>query len=94
MRHRVGRMTNVKFLVTLGAVIAIASSASAYQLRKPPRGDACAADGSPCDVYCDDGGRAGTMYWNGSVWTDGVKSDPTMDGEARKIVKANGTDCK
>jgi hypothetical protein len=33
------------------------------------------------------------MYWNGSVWTDGIKWDADRDVEARKIVAANGTDC-
>jgi hypothetical protein len=27
------------------------------------------------------------------VWTDGVKSDPDMDVEARKICAANGSEC-
>jgi hypothetical protein len=70
-----------------------ASAAFAYQLKKPPDNTPCTADGSPCNVYCDDGDIAGTMYWNGSVWTDGVKFDRDEDAEARKIVAANGTSC-
>lgn len=72
----------------------ICSTALAYQLKKPSKAEACTTDGGPCNVYCDNGMLAGTMYWNGSKWTDGVKSDSTMDGEARKIVAANGTECR
>lgn len=77
----------------LSLVIA-ASSASAYQLLKSSGGGACTQDGSTCNVYCDNGYLAGSMNWNGSVWTDGVKWDPDKDGEARKIVATAGTACK
>ena len=71
-----------------------AAPASAFQLRKPPPNNGgCAKDGSPCNVYCDNGQLAGVMFWNGGVWTDGVKSDPDMNAEARKICAANGTAC-
>jgi hypothetical protein len=71
----------------------LAGGAYGYSLKKP-NGDACKKDGSDCDVYCDSGLKAGTMNWNGSVWTDGVKSDPDMNAMARKIVAANGTACQ
>lgn len=81
-------------LSVIALAVAAAAPASAYQLKKPPNGSACTKDGSECQVYCDNGSLAGSMYWNGSVWTDGVKWDPDMDGEARKIVAADGTACK
>jgi hypothetical protein len=74
--------------LTVGLVVLCSASvAFAYQLK-------CSKDGNNCDVFCDNGMKAGTMYWNGSVWTDGVKSDPNKDAEAKKIVAANGTACK
>jgi hypothetical protein len=75
------------------ALVTTTSSAFAYQLKEPPKNDECKADGNPCNVFCDNGYQAGTMYWNGSVWTDGVKWDPDKNTEARKIVAANGTAC-
>jgi len=79
--------------IAAGVVLSLtATSASAYTTHKPD-GSACAADGSECQVYCGNQQLAGSMYWNGSVWTDGVKWDPDMDVEARKIVAANGTAC-
>lgn len=76
------------------AMFAAASSASAYQLVKSSGGGSCTQDGSTCNVFCDNGYLAGSMNWNGSVWTDGVKWDPDKDGEARKIVATAGTACK
>ncbi len=76
------------------AIVALAASAWAYQLKLENGSPGCNKDRSTCYVYCDNGNRAGSMNWNGSVWTDGVKSDADMDGMARKIVAANGTACK
>jgi hypothetical protein len=76
------------------ALFTTASSASAYQLVKSSGGGACTQDRSTCNVYCDNGYLAGSMNWNGSVWTDGMKWDPDKDAEARKIVAASGTACK
>jgi hypothetical protein len=74
------------------ALLVATSPASAYQLRSASNGP-CTKDGSTCNVYCANGQLAGTMNWNGSVWTDGVKSDPDMNAEARKICAANGSAC-
>jgi hypothetical protein len=74
------------------ALLVAASPASAYRLRSASNGD-CAKDGSTCNVYCANGQLAGSMNWNGNVWTDGVKSDPDMDAEAKKICAANGSAC-
>lgn len=93
-------MRNKTALAVAVLLILSAPVASAYVTKKPADqgGGACAADGSPCNVYCtnDDGSQgdlAGTMYWNGAVWTDGLKSSADMDTEAEKIVQANGTAC-
>lgn len=86
-------MRGVIALAVMVMLAATASAALAYQLKKPSNNTPCTADGSPCNVYCDDGNLAGTMYWNGSVWTDGVKWDSDEAAEARKIVAANGTSC-
>ena len=74
----------------------ISSTASAYRLQTA-NGGACSKDGSECQVYCTDDAHknklAGSMYWNGSVWTDGVKSDEDQDAEAKKIMAAFGSGC-
>jgi hypothetical protein len=82
-------MKTLRVIFLALACAALAPAASAYQLQ----GSGCNADGSACNVYCDNGQLAGAMNWNGSVWTDGVKWDADKDGEARKIVAANGTAC-
>jgi hypothetical protein len=74
------------------SLILVASSAFAYQLKKSDNTD-CTSDGSTCNVYCDNGHLAGSMNWNKSVWTDGVKSDADKDAMAKKIVAADGTAC-
>ena len=33
------------------------------------------------------------MYWNGSVWSDGVRWDADPYVEASAIARAAGTDC-
>lgn len=81
------------FLSSFAIVFLLASPAYAYRLKSAANPNDCAADGTLCTVFCDDGTLAGTMTWNGSVWTDGVKSDPSRDAEARKICAANGTSC-
>jgi len=75
------------------ALLAAGSSASAYQLHSASSGGTCAKDGSTCNVYCNNGQLAGSMNWNGSVWTDGVKWDADMNAGARKICAANGSAC-
>jgi hypothetical protein len=79
-------------LIALSLLIA-AGPVSAFQVRGP-NGSPCSKDGSTCNVYCDNGELAGSMNWNGTVWTDGVKSDPDMNAEARKICAANGSACR
>ena len=77
-------------LIALVLLIA-AGPVSACEVRGP-NGGPCSKDGRTCNVYCGNE-LAGSMNWNGTVWTDGVKSDPDMDAEARKICAANGSAC-
>ena len=79
--------------MAITATLLAASPALAYTTQNESDGGACSTDGSACDVFCDNGQRAGTMYWNGSVWTDGVKWDEDFDTEASAICAANGSDC-
>lgn len=81
------------YMIPVAFSFVLAAPASAYQLKAASNGAACKADGSTCNVYCDNNQLAGAMNWNGSVWTDGVKWDKDKDAEARKIVAANGTAC-
>jgi hypothetical protein len=85
------KLLPVGFIATVSLVAT--SAASAYQVRSTTNSDSCAKDGNTCNVYCDNGQLAGSMNWNGTVWTDGVKSDPDMNAEARKICAANGSSC-
>jgi hypothetical protein len=86
-----GRVAAFSFAV---ALVICASPASAYRLEHvPDGGPMCPKDGSTCNVKCDNGNLAGSMNWSYGVWTDGVKSDPDMDVEARKICAANGSGC-
>ena len=84
--------TAISVVVATTLAFAIPAPAFAYSL-KSATAKGCDGDGSDCVVYCDKGARAGSMYWNGKVWTDGVKWDANRDAEAQKIVAANGSDC-
>ena len=85
-------MKAIPVTLVAAALLAAASTVSAYTLQKDD-GSPCTQDGSNCNVFCDNGDLAGSMNWNGSVWTDGVKWDADRDAEARKICTANGTAC-
>jgi hypothetical protein len=87
-------MTKIVMFLSITAMVFIASAspASAYELRAA-NGGSCGEDGRTCNVYCDNGQLAGSMNWNGSVWTDGVKSDPDINVEAKKICVPNGSSC-
>lgn len=67
------------------------TSASAYTTRTTS-GATCSTS-SACHVYCNNGTLAGTMYWNGSRWSDGLRSDADKDVVARQIVAAQGSSC-
>ena len=55
---------------------------------------ACNPGGTACNVYCKNGQLAGVMYWNGSQWSDGIRSNPDRNVVARQIVAAQGTACQ
>jgi len=80
-------------VLALGA-IAFTTPAFAYSLVSEPNTKGCDGDGSGCIVYCKNGDRAGEMYWNGSVWSDGVRWNSSKDVEAASIVAANGQSCE
>jgi hypothetical protein len=82
-------MKSIARLLIAGALLLAPAAASAYSLS----GDGCGGNGNECVVYCSTGARAGSMYYNGSVWTDGTKSATTRDAEAKKICAANGSGC-
>lgn len=51
-------------------------------------------DGNEAKVYCDNGDLAGTFYWNGTQWSNGVNSGPDIDMLAKKQVALNGSYCR
>lgn len=65
--------------------LTVAGAAYAYTLE---------CNGDACKVYCDNKQFVGTMYWNGSNWSDGLRSDPSKDEVARQMVKAQGSSCQ
>lgn len=73
-------------LVLLGGLF-IGTAAYAYSI-------SCNSSGDACTVRCDNGQQIGTMYWNGSRWSDGLRSSPNKDDVARQMVKAQGTACR
>jgi hypothetical protein len=75
--------------VVMAASFTPAAPAFAYRLS----GNGCGGNGSECKVYCDNGQLAGIMYFNGSVWSDGVRWDKSADVVARAICVAQGTAC-
>jgi hypothetical protein len=54
----------------------------------------CNSSGDSCAVTCNNGQHAGTMYWNGSRWSDGIRSSTDRNALARQIVAAQGTACQ
>lgn len=54
----------------------------------------CNSSGTTCTVTCDNREVAGTMYWNGTRWSDGIRSSTDRDDLARQIVAAQGTACR
>ena len=46
-------------------------------------------------VYCDNGDKAGTLYWNGSAWSNGRGlKGADLDKLAKKLVEDGGRGCK
>jgi hypothetical protein len=51
-------------------------------------------DKTEAKIFCDNGTLAGTFYWNGSQWSNGVNSGTDIDALAKKQVALNGSACK
>ncbi len=66
---------------------ALAMGGTAYAYTLDCKGDAC-------KVYCNNKQFVGTMYWNGSKWSDGQRSDANRDKVASQMVKAQGSSCQ
>ena len=79
-------MNTLAKLIVLSAGILVTDAAFAYSLK-------CASDGQSCDVYCSSGKFVGTMYWNGTNWSDGLRSDSDKDALAKMMVAAQGSAC-
>lgn len=75
-------LTSILFLT--GAIFL--SVAEAYNL-------SCGSSDS-CKVTCDNGQHVGTMYWNGTRWSDGLRSSADKDQLARQMVAAQGSACR
>lgn len=65
----------------------LAGAAWAYSM-------SCNSSGDACTVTCDNGQPAGTMYWNGSQWSDGLRWSKDKNELARRMVAAQGTACR
>jgi hypothetical protein len=91
MLRRFKGLAMVPAATLIGALVLfmLSTPVSAYTLS----GDGCNGNGNECKVWCNNGSLAGSMYWNGTVWTDGDKWDADKDTEAKKICAANGTAC-
>ncbi len=92
------KLSRIVSITVAASALCCPQLALAYRLELaiPPavkRGEPCRQDGALCIVYCQNGHLAGSMTWNGSVWTDGVKWDKDRDVEAKMIVAADGTAC-
>lgn len=46
-----------------------------------------------CQVVCSGNQVIGTMYWNGSNWSDGVRWDPNRHVVADLMARAWGAPC-
>jgi hypothetical protein len=73
--------------VALLSGLFVAGTAWAYSI-------SCNSAGDACTVKCDNGQNAGTMYWNGSRWSDGLRSHTDKDTLAKQMVAAQGTACR
>lgn len=82
-------MRRIAWIVIVSGLALSPATAFAYTLQ----GEGCDGNGKECKVYCNNGQLAGSMWWNGSVWTDGLKWDPNKDKEAKAICAANGSGC-
>lgn len=78
--------TFLQRLALLGSLLA-ATAAYAYSI-------SCNSANDACTVTCDNRQPVGTMYWNGSVWSDGIRSNKDKDELAKQMVRAQGAACR
>lgn len=74
-------------------IILFATAAMAYTI-SASTGGPCTKDSGECIVRCNNKTVAGSMDWNGNVWTNGESWSQTKDGEAKKLVAEDGTACQ
>lgn len=77
----------VALLLAAFMVISFASLAHAYSIQYN-------GDKTEAKVYCDNRDLAGTFFWNGTQWSNGVNSGTDIDALAKKQVALNGRACK
>ena len=85
-------MTTLKFYslatrVAICLMLVMPPVAHAYDIRFN-------SDKTEAKIYCNNGDLAGTFYWNGTRWSNGVNSESDIDALARKQVKIAGSECK
>lgn len=76
--------TRMKSLLFFAGAMLL-SAAEAYTLD-------CQSD--KCTVTCANGQFVGTMYWNGSQWSDGIRSSMDKNKLADQMVAAQGSACR
>ena len=75
-------------LFGVSALAALTTNAIAYSIKYN-------SGKTQATVYCDNGDLAGTLYWNGSAWSNGKGlKGPDVDDLAQKLVKSSGKACK
>ena len=74
-------------LVLLFSGVCFLNAAFAYRLTYNSSGDVAY-------VICNNGSNVGSIYWNGSKWSDGLRSSPDVNDVAKQIVAAQGTSCQ
>lgn len=77
--------TTLKLLLVLSGAT-IAGAAYAYKID--------CKNSDSCDVFCDGGAFVGTMYWNGTQWSDGLRWSKDKDELAKLMVAAQGGACR
>lgn len=85
-------MTRGGAIVGLLALAALAGPSRAQSYESEQGTNGCDGDGGGCIIRCYNGDVAGVMYFNGSTWSDGVRSG-SFEEVAYAILEANGTYC-
>ena len=85
-------MTTLKFYslatrVAMCLMLAVPAVALAFDIQFN-------SDKTEAKIYCNNGDLAGTFYWNGTLWSNGVNSGSDINALARKQVKIAGSECK